>query len=128
TPPEAILILRGLALACAMNSGTVFAGNDGIHRHDVGHAEEASNWRNVANEVEIEIVIERRVDRVCGITHEKRIAVWRCPHDCFGGYIASGPWPVLDDELLAESLRQPLRHRTPDRLGLTAGSKTDNPA
>ena len=39
---------------------------------------------------------------------EKRVAVRGRPHDRFGGDIAARAWPVLDDEWLTKTLRQPL--------------------
>jgi len=35
-------------------------------------------------------------------------------------------WPILNDELLAELLRQPLRKQACDNVGRTACGKTDN--
>jgi Tripartite tricarboxylate transporter family receptor len=40
-----------------------------------------------------------------GIDQEKRIAVRRRTHDRFGGDVSARAWPVLDDELLTETLR-----------------------
>src|SRR5215472_16345449 len=53
-PAEAMLTLPGLALAKAMNSGTVLAGNRGIDLHDLGHAEDAGDRRDVAKKHEAE--------------------------------------------------------------------------
>ena len=36
---------------------------------------------------------------------QKRIAVRRGTHDCFRSNIAASAWPVVDNELLAETLR-----------------------
>jgi hypothetical protein len=47
-----------------MNSGTVAAGTFGVHLHDSRPLADASNERNVADEVIIEIFVERRIDRV----------------------------------------------------------------
>ena len=71
-------------------------------------ADDARDRRDVADEIEIELVVERRVDRVGRSDQEQRIAVrWRT-HDRLGGDIGAGARPVLDDEWLAEPLRQPL--------------------
>jgi hypothetical protein len=52
------------------------------------------------------------VDHIRDTTHEQHVAIgWR-PHDRFGADGTSAAGPVLDDELLAEMLRQPLRHQT----------------
>jgi hypothetical protein len=58
-----MLSLRGLALAQAINSGTVVVGTDGVYHHDVGTSEDARDRRDVADKIEIEVVVERRVDR-----------------------------------------------------------------
>jgi hypothetical protein len=78
--------------------------------------------RDVADEIEVELAVERRVDCVCRIDQEKRVAVWKRMHDHLGGYIGSGAWTVLDNELLAEPFRQPLSHQTREDIGNAAGS------
>ena len=70
--------------------------------------------RDVADEIEIEIVVERRVDRDRSGDQEERIAVRGRAHDRLGADIAAGARPVLDDEWLAEPLRQPLAHQARD--------------
>ena len=60
------------------------------------------------------------------VDQEQRVAVGRSAHDRLGGDIAAGTWPVLDDELLAEPLRQPLAHQTRDDVGRAAGAKADD--
>src|SRR5271169_3758430 len=42
--------------------------------------------------------------------------------------IATGAWPVLDEEVLSEPLRQPLRHQARDDVGAAAGGKADDQA
>ena len=106
-----------------MNSGTVLAGTDGLTTMTIGHADDARDRRDVADEIEIELVVERRVDRVGRTDQEERIAVRRRTHDRLGGDIAAGARPVLDDELLAEPLRQPLTDQARDDVGRAAGGK-----
>jgi hypothetical protein len=48
------------------------------------------------------------IERVRRSGHKERIAVRERTHDGLRGYITAGARPVLDDELLAEPLRQPL--------------------
>ena len=79
--------------------------------------------RDVADEIEIELVVKRRVDRVRGADQKKRVAVRGRPHDRLGGDIAAGSRPVLNDEWLAEPLRQPLTHQARDDVGRAAGAK-----
>src|SRR6516165_11997478 len=98
----------GIGLGISDELGNRFGRNRRIYYHDEGVADDAGDWRDVAEKHEIELVVERRVDRVRGTYHEERVAVrWRI-HDRFGGNIAGSTWPALDDERLAEPLRQPL--------------------
>src|SRR5260370_41721162 len=61
-PPDAMLTLRGLALAQAMKSGTVLAGTDGLTIITLAVLIDASNRRDVTDQ--IELLIERRVHRL----------------------------------------------------------------
>ena len=81
------------------------------------HADDARDRRDVADEIEIELVVERRVDRVGERDQEQRVAVRRRAHDRLGADIAAGARPVLDDEWLAEPLRQPLADQARDDVG-----------
>ena len=67
------------------------------------HAHDAGDRRDVADEIEIELVIERRVDRV---RRTDQSSVWPSAgalHDRLGADIAAGARPVLDDEWLAQA-------------------------
>src|SRR6516164_9030116 len=46
-----------------------------IHHDHTGKADEARDRRDVTDEMEIEFVVERRVDRLCRTDHEQRVAV-----------------------------------------------------
>src|SRR5262249_35324310 len=87
-----------------------------MYHHDEGCANDASDWRDVADEIEIELVVERRIDRVGRSDQEERVAVCRRAHDGFGTNIAARARPVLDYEWLAQPLGQPLTHRTGDEV------------
>src|SRR5262252_1228761 len=56
------------------------------------------------------------------------MAVRRCAHDGFYGDVGTGPRPVLDKELLAESLRKPLRYQARDEVGRATGRNADDNA
>src|SRR5262249_19883515 len=84
--------------------------------------------RDVADEIEIELVIERCVTRIWKTSQQKRIAVRGCLHDRLGGDIGASTRSVLDDELLAEPLRQPLADQACHNVGATSGGKSDNDA
>jgi hypothetical protein len=60
------------------------------------------------NEIEIEPLVQRCVDRVIRSGQQERIAVSRRAHDRFGANIAACAASVFDDELLVQALRQPL--------------------
>jgi hypothetical protein len=79
-----------------------------IDLHDEGRAGEACYRRNIADEIEIELFVERRVDKVWRTDHQERIAVRRRTHDRLGANIAAATRPVFNDEWLAEPFRQPL--------------------
>jgi hypothetical protein len=82
-----------------MNSATVFAGTDGLDYHYIRAAANVRDWRNVADESEIELFVKRRVYRVRQADKQERIAVGRCPHDAFGADIAAGARSVLNKPL-----------------------------
>jgi hypothetical protein len=81
---------------------------------------------NVAHEIVAELVIERCVDRVRRAHHEQRVAVGSGIHHRLGGDIGARPGPVLDHELLAQPLRQPLPHDPRNDVGRAAGGKADH--
>ena len=54
------------------------------------------------------------------------MAVSRRVHDRLGGDIAAGTWPVLDDDWLAKTLRQPLSDEARGDIGTAPGRKSDN--
>src|SRR5262249_8710047 len=99
-----------------------------IHLHDMWHAVDARNRRNIANEVVVEFFEQCCID-CCGSTdHEERIAVCRRTHDRLYTDIAATAWTVLDDELLTEALRQPLTNEARSNVVNTTGRKWDNDA
>ena len=97
-----------------------------IDFHHVGYAGDGRNRRDVARKIVVEFSVERDVDRMRGRDHEQRVAVRRRIHDCLGGDIAAGAGAVLDDELLAEPLRQALTHEPRQDVGDTAGRIADD--
>src|SRR5262249_5697498 len=65
-------------------------------------------WRNVADEIEIEIVVQRRTNQIACGDQKERIAVGGGTHDRLCADVGTCSRPVLDDKWLAESLQQPL--------------------
>src|SRR5262249_18504198 len=96
-------------------------------KHDkVGDCANTSNRRDVADKIEIELVVERRVDCVRGTNQEKRVTIRRRAYDRVDTDIAAAARPVLDDELLPEPLRQPLSYQARDDVGSTSGGNSDH--
>src|SRR5262249_39734814 len=81
-----------------------------------------------ADEIEIEVVVERRVDCVSGANQEKRVAIRRRAYDRLSADIAVRARPVLDNELLAEPLREPLTHQARRDVVTATGGVSNDPA
>src|SRR5262249_1002479 len=79
-----------------------------------------------ADEIEAELLVERRVYRVGRADDEQRVAVRRRVHHRFGGDVAAGAGTILDDALLTETLGQPLTDQARGDVGGTAGGKSDD--
>ena len=122
-PADRHVDLARIGLGIGDELGNRLGRNRWIDHHDVGEAEDASDRRDVADKIEIELVVERRVDRVRRTDQKERIAIRRRAHDRLGADIAAGARPVLDNELLAEPLRQPLTHQARDDVGRAAGAR-----
>src|SRR5262245_30188751 len=99
-----------------------------MHRHDVRHVVQGRDRRDVADEIEIELVVERRVDRVKSTDQEQRVAVGRGTHDRLSGDIAAGARTVLDDERLTEPLREPLTYQARRDVRTASGREANNDA
>jgi hypothetical protein len=69
-----------------------------IDDHNIGRAHDAGNGRDVVDEIEIELAVQRCVDRVRKTGEQKRIAIRRRMHHGLGSDIAARTRPVLDDE------------------------------
>jgi hypothetical protein len=86
---------------------------------------DACNRHNAFYEIEIEVGIKRSVDRVRLGDEKQRVAVGVGVYRRLGGDVATGTRPVLDDQLLAEPLRQPLADEACADVGWTSGRITD---
>ena len=105
-----------------MNSGIVLAGNDGFTTMTFG-TYDAGDRRDVVDEIEIQLFVERRIDRVRRHDQEQSVAIgWRT-HDCFGGNVAAGSRTVLDDERLTEPFREPLTYQARRDVAAASGGK-----
>src|ERR1700746_4147026 len=112
--------LARIGLGIGDELGNCLGWNRWMHHYDVRLAVNACDRRDVADEIETELVIERGVDGVPTADDEQRVAVRRCAHARLGADIAAAARSGLDDELLAEPLRQPLTHRTRGDVAPTA--------
>ncbi len=88
---------------------------------------EARDRHGVADEIERQLPVERGADRVVGAAEHQRIAIRRRTDRGGGCDIAAGAGAVLHDELLAQTLRQPLAHEARHDVDRAAGGKTDQP-
>src|SRR5262249_18290131 len=91
--------------------------NRWIHHHEVGGDNNAGDRGEVADEIEFELLIKLRVLRVRRMDEEGLIAIRSRTPDGLRGDISAGARRVLDDELLAEPLRQPLADQARDDVG-----------
>ena len=118
--------LAGIGLGIGDELGNRFDRQRRIHLHDHGGAHDARDRSDIAEEIEIEVVVERHVDHVRRRDQEQRIAVGRRVGSGLGTDIAAGARPVVDDELLAEPLRQPVADQAGVDVGRGAGRKADD--
>ena len=77
----------------------------GIDHHEKGNNADTRNGRNSADEIEVKIVVDCRIDRVRRCHEEKGVSVRSCTHDDFSANIAAGAWSIVDNKRLAEPFR-----------------------
>src|SRR5205085_10196649 len=65
------------------------------------------------------------VDRARRTDEKERTAVRRRSQSRFGCDVGAGAWPILDDERLAESLREPLSHYASDDVVSARGGEAN---
>src|SRR5947209_6310186 len=99
-----------------MNSGTDFVGTDGLTSMTPG-TRIIRGRGDVADQIEIELVIECRVDRTRRAHDEERVSIRGRIHDRLGADIGAAAWPVLDNKWLPKPLRQPLAHQARKDVG-----------
>ena len=109
-----------------MNCGTVVRGKRWIDHHHQRHAHDGADRRDVAQKLEARLVVKAGVDRVVHAEQGERVAVGGRVSYRLEGKIARGSRPVLDDELTAEPLRQPLSHQARHDVLSAACGQTDD--
>jgi len=102
--------------------------NGWIDHQDEGTAGDACDRCDVADEIEPETAVERRVGGIRRSRQEQSISVGRRIHDRLRGDVRSSARPVLDDEGLAEPLRQPLSNQPRDDVVPAGRGKADDKA
>src|SRR5262249_11736173 len=86
----------------------------------------ARDRRSILDEIEIELIVKHVGDPVSGNDQKQRMAVGGRMRHCLGSDLPLRARPVLDDEWLAETLRQPLTNQAREDVGWTAGRKADH--
>src|SRR5262249_21332274 len=82
-----------------------FSRNGWNDHHDLGTTGNARDRRDVANEIEIELLVKQRITRVRRRGQEERMTIRLSAHDQLGCDVGASPWPIFDDEWLAETIR-----------------------
>src|SRR5262249_58261204 len=97
--------LAGVGLGIGDELGDRLDRKRWIDLHDERFARDPCDRHDVTNEIETELVIERGVDRVRGRGQEERMTIRLSAHDQLGCDVGASPWPIFDDEWLAETIR-----------------------
>src|SRR5438552_15967048 len=97
-----------------------------MDHNNIGLAIQAHDRRDIADEIIVELIIERRVDRVSHIDHEKRVSVSGRTHDGLRADIVASARPVINDKWLAEPLREPLTEQAGKNVERAAASGGEN--
>src|SRR6266849_4812555 len=96
--------LAGIGLRISDKFRHRFGRSRWIHHHDIRPTAKARDRDDVADEVEIELLVKRGVDRVCRTYQQQRVAIGRRAYHRLGADVGAGTWTVLDDKSLAEPL------------------------
>src|SRR6516162_4065600 len=83
-----------------------------MHDQDADPSMSARDRRDIAQDIEIELIVERDVPTISRSKLQEGVAIRGRSHDCLGSNIAARTRPVFDDELLTKVLRQPLTEKT----------------
>jgi hypothetical protein len=100
-----------------MKSWSVFTGNEGVT---------TKTRCDVPDDVKSQVWVQRGIDDVRRQSKEQRVAVWSRLCRQFRGKTAGRRWPIVDDELLAQPLREGLSDDSPVDVGRGAGRETDD--
>jgi len=98
-----------------------------MHHHHVGEEQRPGHRRAVANEIERQLVVERRIDGVVRSGEADGIAVGRRAQHRRHADISASADLVLDEDLLAQAFRQILSNDACYGVVWPAGSERHDP-
>src|SRR5262249_597617 len=110
-----------------MNSGTVVTGTDGFTSITRGPRIMRATGAMSRTKLKLSLSLSVALIAAGGLTWGRE-AVGGGGEGGVGGNVAGGTGRVLDDEWLAEPLRQRLTYQTRDDLGYATGRKADDDA
>ena len=83
---------------------------------DVRLAIQTSDGDDIPDEIVIELAVKRRVDRVYRIGKEKGVSISRRANDRLRADVIAAACPVVDEKLLAETLRERLTEQARENV------------
>ena len=98
-----------------------------MNEHGESATREACNERDIADEIESELLVERCVDRVGRGDEQDRIAIGRCSKGLGNSQIAAGARLVLDDDRLPQTLRKRLADEACQDVRRAPSGRADQP-
>jgi len=97
-----------------------------VDQHDERIIVDASDWHDVARDIDVGLFVERHIDGVRRCNKQQRVAICGRPGDGLEREVAAGTWPVLDHDRLAKPLRQSLADQPSDDIGRAARRGEDH--
>src|SRR6476661_4262825 len=90
--------LAGIGFGMGDELGDGLGRNRWINHHEAGLATNAGDRRDVADKIETELVVERRIDHMRAGNQEERITIRRRTYDRLGADSAASSRTVVDNE------------------------------
>ena len=116
--------LAGIGLGIGDEFRKRVGGDRRIDQEHHRKSDQSGDRLDIADKIEIELLVERCVDRVRRHHVEERVAVRRSGHHRFRGDVAAGAGALLDHEGLAQARREPLPDQPRYQVWRTAAAKT----
>src|SRR5262245_19806379 len=95
--------LAGIGLGIGDELSNCVSGDGWIQYQNLRLMTETRDWCYVADEIEIEFFVERRVDGIRCSDEKECVAIGGRTGDNFGGDIGASSGPVLDDDWPAKA-------------------------